>query len=49
MAPARRAEFNPMAMACFRLVTFGPVGLPLFRVPALNSFIASPTEWRGIS
>ena len=32
-----------MAMACFRLFTFGPFLLPLLRVPALNSCITFAT------
>ena len=37
--PARRASDSPMAMACFRLVTFFPER-PLFKVPLLRSRIA---------
>jgi hypothetical protein len=37
--PARRASDNPIAMACFRLVTFFPER-PLFKVPLLRSRIA---------
>jgi hypothetical protein len=40
--PARRASDNPIAMACFRLVTFFPER-PLRRVPLLRSRIARLT------
>jgi len=36
LAPARRASESPIAIACFRLLTFLPE-LPLFSVPALRS------------
>src|SRR5262245_7649576 len=39
LPPARRASDNPMAMACFRLVTFFPER-PLLNVPLLRSPIA---------
>jgi len=39
LPPARRASDNPMAMACFRLVTFFP-DRPLLNVPLLRSRIA---------
>ena len=42
LAPARRACESPMAMACFRLLTFLP-DLPLFRVPFLRSCMAFST------
>jgi hypothetical protein len=35
-APARRASESPMAIACFRLVTFFP-DFPLFKVPLFRS------------
>jgi len=38
-APARRASDSPMAIACFRLVTFF-FDLPLFKVPLFRSSIA---------
>jgi hypothetical protein len=34
--PARRASDNPIAMACFRLLTVLPL-FPLFSVPCLRS------------
>src|SRR3979409_1331362 len=37
--PSLRASDNPIAIACFLLVTFLP-DLPLFRVPSLRSCIA---------
>lgn len=37
-APARRASESPMAIACFRLVTFFP-DFPLFKVPLFRSCI----------
>src|SRR5213075_2209178 len=37
--PSLRASDNPMAIACFLLVTFLP-DLPLFSVPSLRSCIA---------
>src|SRR4030095_7637730 len=40
--PARRASESPMAIACFRLVTFFP-DRPLFNVPRLRSRIARST------
>jgi hypothetical protein len=40
--PERRASERPMAIACFRLVTFFP-DRPLFSVPCLRSFIARST------
>jgi hypothetical protein len=40
--PSARASDNPMAMACFRLVTFLPEP-PLFSVPRLRSCIAFST------
>jgi hypothetical protein len=40
--PAARASERPIAIACFRLVTFLPER-PLFSVPALRSFIARST------
>ena len=39
LAPARRASERPIAIACFRLVTFLP-DRPLFKVPLLRSRIA---------
>jgi hypothetical protein len=42
LAPARRASDNPMAIACFRLVTFLPLR-PLFSVPRFFSRIARLT------
>jgi hypothetical protein len=39
LPPARRASDRPMAMACFRLVTFFP-DRPLLNVPLLRSRIA---------
>jgi hypothetical protein len=39
LPPALRASDNPIAIACFLLVTFFP-DLPLFRVPSLRSCIA---------
>jgi hypothetical protein len=42
LAPARRAWDNPMAIACFRLLTFLP-DRPLFRVPFFRSRIAFST------
>ena len=41
-APAALASERPIAMACLRLVTFRPER-PLFKVPALRSFIARST------
>jgi len=41
-APAALASERPIAIACLRLVTFGP-DLPLLNVPALRSFIARST------
>jgi len=41
-APSRRASDNPMAMACFRLVTFLPLR-PLFSLPRFISCISSRT------
>jgi len=38
-APARRASDRPIAIACFRLVTFF-FDLPLFKVPLFRSSIA---------
>jgi hypothetical protein len=40
--PARLASDNPIAMACFLLVTFLPEE-PLFSVPFFRSFIAFST------
>lgn len=40
--PAFRASDNPMAIACFLLVTFLPE-LPLFNVPFFRSCIAFST------
>lgn len=42
LPPARRASDNPIAIACFRLVTFLP-DRPLFNVPRLRSCIAFST------
>ena len=42
LPPSRRASESPMAMACFRLVTFFP-DLPLFSVPCFRSCIAFST------
>ena len=39
LPPARRASDNPIAIACFRLLTFLP-DRPLFKVPLLRSRIA---------
>jgi hypothetical protein len=39
LPPFRRASDRPMAMACFRLLTFFP-DLPLFNLPRLRSCIA---------
>jgi hypothetical protein len=39
LPPARRASERPIAIACFRLVTFLP-DRPLFNVPLLRSRIA---------
>lgn len=44
---ARRSLESPMAMACFRSVTTGPP-FPEWSWPALNSCIASPTDFSGI-
>jgi hypothetical protein len=41
-APLLRASERPIAIACFRLLTFRPER-PLFSVPALRFFIARPT------
>jgi hypothetical protein len=41
-APAALASERPIAIACLRLVTFRPER-PLFKVPALRSFIARST------
>jgi hypothetical protein len=41
LPPSRRASERPMAMACFRLVTFFPE--PLFNLPLLSSCISSST------
>jgi hypothetical protein len=41
-APAALASERPIAIACLRLVTFRPER-PLFKVPALHSFIARST------
>jgi hypothetical protein len=41
-APAALASESPIAIACLRLVTFRPER-PLFKVPALRSFIARST------
>jgi hypothetical protein len=40
--PAALASDNPIAIACLRLFTFRPER-PLFKVPALRSFIARST------
>jgi hypothetical protein len=40
--PAALASERPMAIACLRLLTFRPER-PLFKVPALRSFIARST------
>jgi hypothetical protein len=42
LPPARRASERPIAMACFRLVTFLP-DRPLFNIPRLRSCIAFST------
>lgn len=42
LAPSLRASDKPIAMACFRLITFLPER-PLFSVPALRFFIARLT------
>jgi hypothetical protein len=42
LAPARRASERPMAMACFRLVTFFPEP-PLRKVPRFRSLITLAT------
>ena len=46
------ASDNAMAIACLRLLTFGPLpgpGLPLWSVPALYSDITLPTFfWAGV-
>src|SRR4051812_42569351 len=42
LPPSRRASDSPMAIACFRLVTFLP-DRPLFSVPSLRSCIARST------
>ena len=42
LAPLLRASDNPIATACFRLVTFFPE-LPLLRVPAFRSCMALRT------
>jgi hypothetical protein len=42
LPPALRASDNPMAIACFLLVTFFP-DRPLFSVPSLRSCIAFST------
>src|SRR5438045_1017108 len=39
LPPSLRASDNPIAIACFLLVTFLP-DLPLFKVPSLRSCIA---------
>ena len=41
-APPLRASERPIAMACFRLVTFFPV-LPLWSLPSFRSSIAFST------
>ncbi len=43
LAPSLRALESPMAIACFRLVTFFP-DLPLFSVPFFFSCIAFSTS-----
>ena len=42
-APALRASLMAMAVACFGLVTVGPLLLPLCSLPALNSPMTLPT------
>lgn len=42
LAPSRRASDNPIAIACFRLVTFLPLR-PLFSLPRFISCISSRT------
>ena len=44
--PARRASDSPIAIACFRLVTFFPER-PLLNVPLLRSRIALLTFWEA--
>jgi hypothetical protein len=44
LPPARRASERPIAIACFRLVTFFPER-PERRVPRLRSCIALSTFW----
>jgi hypothetical protein len=44
LAPERRASDNPMAIACFRLLTFFP-DRPLLSVPFLRSCMALFTFW----
>lgn len=45
LAPFARASDNPIAIACFRLVTFPPCpDFPLFRVPFLRRRIALSTD-----
>src|SRR5437867_3270699 len=44
LPPARRASESPIAIACFRLVTFLPER-PLFNVPPFRSCIAFSTFW----
>jgi hypothetical protein len=46
--PARRASDNPIAIACFRLVTLRPE-LPLFNVPRLRSCMAFSTFFEAAS
>jgi hypothetical protein len=41
--PSARASDNPIAIACFRLVTLRPER-PLFKVPALRFFITRSTS-----
>ena len=42
--PSLRASDNPIAIACFRLVTFLPLR-PLFSLPCFMAFISRSTSW----
>jgi hypothetical protein len=44
-APARRACDSPIAIACALDLTRGPLALPLWSFPRLNSCIAVRTAW----
>ena len=47
LAPARRASDKPIAIACFRLLTFFP-DRPLFKVPFFRSRIARSTFFDAV-